>query len=106
MKVGGYMSTKLDRFGIFEVRSDTLPPVIGRPQAASGKLSMTVSDDLSGLKRWEGRCGDQWMRLAFEKGVLWHPLEDGVLEAGQEVKVWAVDASGNLGHRTFTWPVQ
>ena len=103
---GGYMSVKLDRFGIFEVRSDTLSPVIGKPQVASGKLSMKVSDDLSGVKRWEGRCGDQWIRLAFEKGVLWHPVEDGILEAGQEVKVWAVDASGNLGHRTFTWPIK
>ena len=101
---GGYIGVKLDRFGTFEIRPDTVSPTLGEPRVEGGSLKLKVADDLSGISSWEARCGDQWMRLAFEKGVLHYPMSDGILVAGQAVRVWAVDASGNLGHRTFTWP--
>ena len=78
----------------------------GAPSLAEGSLRLTVSDDLSGIDRWEGRCNGRWMRFGWEKGVLVHPVADGILTEGAEVKVWAVDEVGNLGHREFTWPLK
>ena len=46
------------------------------------------------------------MRFGWEKGVLVHPIGDGILTEGAEIKVWAVDEVGNLGHREFTWPLK
>ena len=103
---GGYIEAKLDRFGTFEIRPDTVPPTFGKPRMEGGKLKINVADDLSGISKWEGRCGGRWMRLAFEKGVLHYPIEDDILEAGQEVRIWAVDGTGNLGHQTFQWPLE
>jgi len=83
-----------------------VPPTFGKPRLEGGKLKINVADDLSGISKWEGRCGGRWMRLAFEKGVLHYPIEDDILEAGQEVRIWAVDGTGNLGHQTFQWPLE
>ena len=99
----GQLKVKLDRFGPFEVRSDSLPPLLDAPALQDGILTMKVEDDLSGIARWEGRCGDQWLRWSMDKGVLSHRLSDGVLEGRDqdEVKVWAIDRCGNIGQRTF-----
>ena len=100
----GQLKVKLDRFGPFEVRSDSLPPLLDAPALQDGILTMKVEDDLSGIARWEGRCGDQWLRWSMDKGVLSHRLSDGVLEGRDqdEVKVWAIDRCGNIGQRTFS----
>ena len=103
---GGMMGTSLKRFGVFEVRPDTLAPELGAPRLQEGSLRIAVSDDLSGIDRWEGRCNGRWMRFGWEKGVLVHPVEDGILTEGAEIKVWALDEVGNLGHREFTWPLK
>ena len=103
---GGMIGAKVKQFGLFEVRPDTVPPALGTPQVKEGTLRLSIADDLSGVERWEGRCDGRWMRFGWEKGVLVHPIEDGILTEGSEIKVWAVDEVGNLGHREFTWPLK
>ena len=102
----GRMAAKIKAFGRFYVRADTVPPLLGAPRLEDGRLKLAISDELSGIQRWEGRCGDRWMRFGWEKGQLVHPVEDNILTQGGEVKVWAVDAAGNIGHRTFGWPLR
>ena len=102
---GGMIGAKVKQFGVFEVRPDTVPPMLGSPRLVEGTIRLTVDDDLSGIDRWEGRCNGQWMRFGWEKGELVHPVGDGILTDGAEIKVWAVDEVGNLGHREFTWPL-
>ena len=99
----GRLSARLDRFGVFEVRVDTSPPVLGKPKLKQGVISISVNDDLSGISRWEGRCGDQWLRWSRDKSLLAYSLDDGMLEGkeDEEVKVWAIDNAGNIGHITF-----
>lgn len=101
----GHMRVRLDRFGQFEVRADTTAPVLGKPRIEGGVLTLSVADDLSGVDRWEGRCGDQWMRWGLDKDVLSYALSDGVLDEKQkeDIRVWCIDAAGNIGQRTFTW---
>ena len=102
---GGVIGFKVKQFGTFEVRPDTIAPAFGEPQVKLETLRIAVTDDLSGIDHWEGRCGNHWLRLAMEKGVLVHPLGDNVLQPGSQIRVWAVDKAGNLGHRTFDWPL-
>lgn len=102
---GGAISVQLKQFGTFEVRTDTIPPRFGNPMLVEGKLRISIADELTGIERWEGRCGGRWMRFAWEKGVLVYRMEDGVLLPGDEVKVWATDGVGNLGHTRFSWPL-
>ena len=103
---GGMIGAKVKQFGTFEVRPDTVAPVLGSPRLVDGALRLTIEDDLSGIDRWEGRCNGQWMRFGWEKGELVHPVGDGILTDGAEIKVWAVDEVGNLGHREFIWPLK
>ena len=103
---GGMIGAKVKQFGTFEVRPDTVAPVLGSPRLVEGALRLAVEDDLSGIDRWEGRCNGQWMRLGWEKGELVYQVGDGILTDGAEIKVWAVDEVGNLGHREFTWPLK
>lgn len=101
----GVVQVRLKSFGRFDVRRDTLGPALGVPRIVSGELRIPVEDDLSGVDRWEARCGGRWIRLGLEKGMLRHPLSDDQLLEGEEIKVWALDEAGNLGHRSFTWPL-
>ena len=101
----GVVHIRPKSFGRFEVRRDSVGPELGRPFIEDGELRLSVADGLAGVDTWEGRCGGRWIRLGLEKGVLRHPLGDGVLTEGEEIRVWAVDAAGNLGHRTFRWPL-
>ncbi len=100
----GVIQVRLDRFGHFELRQDTVPPVLEAPQIKDGTLTIAVSDDLSGIDRWEGRCGDHWMRWGCDKGVLSYAFKDGVLEGREEedITVWSIDAAGNIGHMVFS----
>ena len=100
----GTLQVKLDRFGTFEVRSDTVPPEFGKPRLSEGEITLSMADELTGIDRWEGRCGDQWMRWSLDKGVLTYRLSDGILDGREqdEIKVWAIDAAGNLGHCEFS----
>jgi len=100
----GTLQVKLDRFGTFEVRSDTVAPVFGKPRLGEGRITLSMADELTGIDRWEGRCGDQWMRWSLDKGVLTYRLSDGILDGREqdEIKVWAIDAAGNLGHCEFS----
>lgn len=102
---GGYVQVRLTSFGRFDVRRDTLGPKLGSPRIHAGELQIPVQDDLTGVDRWEARCGGRWIRLGFEKGVLRHPLADGVLQEGEDIRVYAVDEAGNLSHLTFSWPL-
>lgn len=100
----GTVQVKLDHFGTFEVRIDTLPPTLGAPRLQGNTLRIAVSDNLTGIERWEGRCGDQWMRWSMEKGVLTYRLSDAVLDGREKdtIRMWAIDGAGNLGHTQFT----
>jgi len=100
----GFVQVRLDRFGRFELKQDTVAPVLEEPQLEDGILTISVEDGLSGIDRWEGRCGDHWMRWGLDKGVLSYALSDGVLDGREkeEIRVWSIDATGNIGHRVFT----
>lgn len=100
----GRVEVRLDRFGTFEVRRDTLGPQIGMPSIVDGVIRVPVEDGLTGLSRWEGRCGDQWLRWGHDKGILSHRLSDGRLEGrgSEDILLWAIDRCGNIGRRIFT----
>lgn len=99
----GRVEVRLNRFGTFEIRQDTVGPVLGQPRIKEGVICMDLSDDLAGIARWEGRCGDQWLRWGHDKGTLSHRLSDGKLEGLEDapIRVWAIDAAGNIGQREF-----
>jgi hypothetical protein len=99
----GMLTVRLDRFGVFEVRQDTAPPILGSPVIEDGDVIIPVMDELSGIARWEGRCGDQWLRWSMDKGILRYRLDDGRIDGkeDQEVKVWAIDNVGNIGQTSF-----
>jgi len=99
----GMLTVRLDRFGVFEVRQDTAPPILGSPVIEDGDVIIPVMDELSGIARWEGRCGDQWLRWSMDKGILRYRLDDGLTDGkeDQEVKVWAIDNVGNIGQTSF-----
>ena len=101
----GHIQVRLNRFGSFEVRADSTAPELGEPRISEGMLTMSIEDDLSGIDRWEGRCGNQWMRWSLDKGILSYALSDGVLEGKSEedIRVWSIDAAGNIGQKVFTW---
>lgn len=88
----GWISTRLREFGSFTVRADTTPPVI-RPINVSDRKSMksassidfNISDNLSGVKHFEGRIDGEWILMEYEpkKSHLFYQIPRGTIAPGE-----------------------
>jgi len=101
----GRLTAQTDRFGVFAVLEDTLPPVIANlsPDAKTPITSRrphiraTISDIGSGIAAYDVTCGDQWLLTAYdpEKSTLeWERDKD--LPTGQQtLRIQVRDTAGN-----------
>ena len=61
-------------------------------------IHLTISDDLSGIKSYEGYLNGKWILLEYESKLkrLTHKLSDGIVAEGKnELKVIVTDNVGN-----------
>ena len=92
-------------FGEYKLYKDGTPPKIKADKSIGGKwisdlseLKFTISDDLSGIKSYEGYLNGKWILLEYESKTkkLTHRFSDGIVAEGKnDLKVVVTDNVGN-----------
>lgn len=91
--------------GEYHLLKDTIAPKISMAKKIEGKwiseqenLQLTISDDLSGIKSYEGYLNEKWILLEYENKLnrLTHNFSDGIVAEGKnDLKVVVTDNVGN-----------
>jgi len=91
--------------GDYKLFKDSMPPKVKIDKKIGGKwisqqneLVFTISDDLSGIKSYEGTLNGKWILLEYEPKTkkLIHRFSDGIVEEGKnDLKVVVRDNVGN-----------
>jgi len=102
---GSTFTCKTKTLGQFTLAKDTIAPKISIAKSIEGKwitdkksVQLTVSDDLSGIKTYNGYLNDQWILFEYESKTkkLTHAFDDKLLLEGQnKLKVVVTDNVGN-----------
>ena len=103
--VGTTFSCKTKTLGQFILAKDTIAPKITIAKSIEGKwltdkksIQLTISDDLSGIKTYDGYINDQWVLFEYEPKTkkLTHNFDDKLLLEGQnKLKLVVIDNIGN-----------
>lgn len=110
----GYITTKLSgntfscktrTLGQFTLAKDTTAPKISMAKSIEGKwitnqksINVTISDDLSGIKTYNGYLNDKWVLFEYESKLkrLTHVFNDDLLQEGaNKLKIVVTDNVGN-----------
>ena len=102
----GWLSSRVNSFGVYCIGVDTIAPSIKVRNSAKSKLSFTITDDLSGIDRYEGRADGQWVRLHYDpkRARLWYESSDGVITPEtRSFKLVVWDERGNQKEVEIDW---
>lgn len=103
----GFVTASVDCFGKFFILVDTLAPLIkpvafkaNQNYAANEVLSFEITDDLSGLKSYNGYIDDEWALFEYDKksNSLTYTVDAGRLTAGKKhaLEIVVVDDRNNI----------
>ncbi len=103
-------------FGTFTLMIDTVAPEIipltpagNNDLTGSRSLRFTVTDDLSGIGRYEGYLDNRWVLFEYDmkNDLLFHTPDQPVpgKKASHELELYVTDEAGNvqLYHQEFKW---
>jgi hypothetical protein len=103
--VGATFTCKTKTLGQFRLMKDTHAPKIVIAKSIENKwltgvktLQLTISDDLSGVKSYNGYLNDKWVLFEYEPKTkkITHTFDDALLLEGQnKLKVVVTDNVGN-----------
>jgi len=97
--------TRVKTLGSYRLAIDTIAPTIKITKPIEGKrldnqklLQVSISDNMSGIKSYNGCLNGKWILLEYDNktGVLTHDFSDGIVAEGEnQLKVVVVDNVGN-----------
>ena len=103
--VGNTFTCKTKTLGQFTLMKDTIAPTIKIAKSIEGKwitaqksISLTISDNLSGVKTYNGYLNDVWVLFEYEPKLnkITHIFKDNLLlEGANKLKVIVTDNVGN-----------
>lgn len=106
----GWITTRVKEFGNYTVRVDTTPPTIRPINISNGKsmkgarsMDFKISDNLAGIKHFEGRIDGQWILMEFDakNARLVHEIKPGKIPPGKRKFVLRVtDERNNVAEYT------
>ena len=111
----GRVVAKLRNFGEFAVALDTIAPVIrlqgnkGGDFSAKKELRFTISDELSGIDKYEGYIDNHWALFEYDpkNDLLYYSFDEQHISKGaeHELELYVSDGKGNVNllHTTFDW---
>lgn len=87
-KTGDWFETEIRSFGNYAVMTDTIPPRIvslsiqDSTLTDKNKIRFTISDNLAGIKKYEGFIDDNWVLFEFDakNNLLFHIFDETVTE--------------------------
>ena len=100
----GQINTKIYSFGDYTVTADTLAPDIRGLNIFSGKtmtsksLKMTIKDDFSGIKSYNGKIDGKWVLMEYDKknNRLTHYFEESLEKGKHEFELEVIDNKQNI----------
>lgn len=103
--VNGYIKAFPRAFDKFFLRADTTAPRITPLNITNGanlfntnRVSFKISDNLSGIKTFDGYIDDQWVLMEYEPrtSTIWHNFERDLKEGKHSFKVVVSDLKNNI----------
>lgn len=99
----GWVTGKIKHFGKFTVAIDTVAPTITTPgtitdSTANTKIiSVTIADELSGIKTYRATLNNKWIAMEYDAktGTLSYALKPQEAAAQKELLIEVTDAKGN-----------
>jgi hypothetical protein len=102
---GNIFTCKSKTLGKFALMKDTIAPKIKISKSIEGKwlsdqksISLSISDDFSGVKTYNGYLNEQWVLFEYEskQNKITHVFKDNLLlEGANKLKVIVTDNVGN-----------
>lgn len=100
----GYVKAKPRSFGSFFIAIDTIAPNIvpvniapGKNMSESSKISFRISDNLSGIKSFNGYIDGKWILMEFDtkSASLWHTFDERTAPGKHSFELLVEDMKGN-----------
>lgn len=100
----GYVKAKPRNFGSFFIAIDTIAPSIvpvnitnGKNMAELSKMSFRISDNLSGIKSFNGYIDGKWVLMEFDTKTasLWHNFDEQTKPGKHSFELIVVDMKEN-----------
>jgi hypothetical protein len=104
----GFVSTKTRSFGRYLIAVDTLAPLIKNYNVYPNKnitrqanIAFKVSDDLSGIDRYDAYIDGQWVLLEYDpkKNRMFYRIDQHFPQGKHEFKIVLTDSKGNRAER-------
>lgn len=100
----GYVKAQPKKFGGFFITIDTIAPSIvplnvsnGKNMSANSKISFKISDNLSGIKSFNGYIDGKWILMEFDSksASLWHTFDEQTLPGKHNFELSVTDLKDN-----------
>lgn len=101
----GYVKATPRNFGSFFIAIDTIAPTIvpvnianGKDMSALSKMSFRISDNLSGIKSFNGYIDGKWILMEFDTKTasLWHTFDERTTSGKHSFELLVEDMKGNV----------
>lgn len=108
----GYVKATPKNFGSFYIAIDTLAPRIvpvniaeGKNMAGLSKIFFRISDNLSGIKSFNGYIDGKWALMEFDTktATLWHSFDERTASGKHTLELVVVDMKENTRKYTVTF---
>ncbi|MGN8058283.1 hypothetical protein ACTJKN_18520 [Pedobacter sp. 22163] len=108
----GYVKATPKNFGSFYIATDTLAPRIvpvniaeGKNMAGLSKIFFRISDNLSGIKSFNGYIDGKWALMEFDTktATLWHSFDERTASGRHSLELIVVDMKENTRKYTVTF---
>ncbi|WP_426325482.1 M23 family metallopeptidase [Pedobacter sp. R-06] len=108
----GYVKATPKNFGSFYIATDTLAPRIvpvniaeGKNMAGLSKIFFRISDNLSGIKSFNGYIDGKWALMEFDTktATLWHSFDERTASGKHTLELVVTDMKENTRKYTVTF---
>ena len=100
----GFVITRIREFGRYTVSVDTIPPTIKPVNVYNNKniskqqtISITIRDELSGIKRYRGTLNGNWILMDFDakRNRLVYKIDEKIKSGSNKFQLVITDGVGN-----------
>ncbi|PWS26748.1 M23 family peptidase [Pedobacter yonginense] len=100
----GYVKATPKNFGTFYIALDTIAPRVipvnitpGKSMAGLSKMTFKISDNLSGIKSFNGYLDGKWILMEFDakSATLWHSFDERTSKGKHELEIVVMDMKEN-----------
>ena len=101
----GYLKATPKNFGSFYIAVDTIAPRVipvnianGKSMSGLSKMTFKISDNLSGIKSFNGYIDGKWVLMEFDakSATLWHSFDERTTPGNHDFKLIVSDLKNNV----------